>query len=296
MKVAFTFLFLVLGFLAQGQRLPELEKEMAALQNQVGNAATAEERLAASAKFEDLLTAAFGYDESFEYAFSSLPKVVKHKPEDGAFRLFNWNVPLDDDEHTYRMYLLFPNGKYTRFDDTRSLVHSDETASLSAFDWYGALYYEIHPVKIKRETYYTLVGWDGHDGLTTKKVLDVLVLGKKNKVSLGFPIFEKGGSLKHRRVFEYATDVVMNLRWLEPKKMIIFDHLEPKTQNLEGSYAFYGPSTTFDGYRWEDSQWKLSEMVDMSRPKGVESGAQFNFPDRPDLNRKREKVNPLIGE
>jgi len=296
MKIAITCALLLVLFLTQGQSLPELEKEMAALQDIVGKGATPTERLEASANFEKLLVEAFEIKEAFDYAFFSLPKVVKHTPDDGAFRIFNWNIPLENDEHTYRMYLLFPNGDYKRFDDSKSLEHEDESVSLNAEDWYGALYYEIHPVKVKRNTYYTLIGWDGNNGLTTKKVLDALVLGKKKKVSLGIPIFEKEGKLMHRRVFEYATDVVMNLRWLEPKEMIIFDHLEPKSQNLEGNYAFYGPSTTYDGYEWENDQWTFNEHVDMSRPKGSESGAQFNFPDRPDLNRKRDETNPLIGD
>jgi hypothetical protein len=296
MRIASTFCFFVLFASAHGQNLQELEQEMAVLQDVIGSAPAAQERLQASEEFEKLLLDAFDAKETFEYPFNLLPKVAKHTPEDEAFRIFNWNIPLEEGRHSFRMYVLFPNGKFQRFDDSQDLKHEDEKASVKPEQWYGALYYELHSVKIKRDTYYTLIGWDGNDELTTKKVLDVLVLEKKNKVSLGFPLFEKDGDLMSRRVFEYAEDVIMNLKWLEPKKMIIFDRLEPKTQNLKGNYAFYGPSTAFNGYEWEGDFWKLNEFVDMSRPKSAESGAQFNFPDRPDLNRKRDKTNPLIGE
>ncbi|HKK40029.1 MAG TPA: hypothetical protein VJ949_11470, partial [Cryomorphaceae bacterium] len=278
------------------QTLQELESEMAALQEVVGSGSTTDERLDASAKFEDILIEAFDFKETFEYPFAALPKLVKHSPDDEEFRMFNWNIPLDEGQHAYRMYVLFPNGKYQRFDDSQELKHEDESIKLKPEDWYGALYYELHSVKVKRDTYYTLIGWDGNDELTTKKVLEVLVLEKKNKVSLGFPIFEKDDDLVYRRVFEYAKEGVMNLKWLEPKEMIIFDRLEPKTQNLEGNYAFYGPGTAHNGYEWEGGYWKLHEFIDMSRPKSSETGAQFNFPERPDLNRKREKTNPLIGK
>ncbi|MFT6997941.1 MAG: hypothetical protein ACJAQ4_001698 [Cryomorphaceae bacterium] len=296
MKIATTLVLLIAVFLAQGQSLQELETEMAIFQDKVGNGLTSDERLEASANFEKLLVQAFGIEGTFEYTFFSIPNVAKHMPEDGAFRVFNWNIPLEDGQHSFRMYVLFPNGKYQRFDDTKSLGHEDESTSIKPENWYGALYYELRLVKVKRNTYYTLIGWDGNDELTTIKVLDVLVLERKNKASLGFPIFEKDGDLMHRRVFEYAKDVTVNLKWLEPKKMIIFDRLEPKTQNLAGNYAFYGPSTAFNGYEWEGDYWKLNEFVDMSRPKDSKSGAQFNFPDRPDLNRKRKETNPLIGD
>ena len=296
MRISTSLCFFFSFALAQGQSLQELEVEMAIHQDKVGNGLTVQERLEASAKFEELLVEAFGMEETFEYTFYSIPKVAKHMPEDKAFRIFNWNIALDEGQHTYRMFVLFPNGKYQRFEDSQDLKHEDEKASIKPEQWYGALYYELRSVKVKRDTYYTLVGWDGNDGLTTKKVLDILVLEKKNKLSLGFPLFKKEGDLMHRRVFEYAEDVIMNLRWLEPKEMIIFDRLEPKTQNLKGNYAFYGPSTAHNGYEWEGDFWKLNEFIDMSRPKSSETGAQFNFPDRPDLNRKRDETNPLIGD
>lgn len=296
MRIAGTLFLIFSIVLAQAQTLAELEGEMAGLQVIIGSGSDVAERLEASAKFEELLIEAFDFKEAFNHPFNALLKVAKHTPEDEEFRIFNWNIALEEGKHTYRMFILFPNGKYRRFDDSQELNHEDETLNINPEEWYGALYYEIRPVKIKRDTYYTLIGWDGNDELTTKKVLDVLVLEKKNQVSLGFPIFEKGDELVNRRVFEYAKEGIMNLRWLEPKEMIIFDRLEPKTQNLEGNYAFYGPGTAHDGYQWEGDYWELHKLIDMSRPKSSETGAQFNFPDRPDLNRKREDTNPLIGK
>lgn len=296
MRIAFFFLMLTSPVLAQSQSLAELEKEMAVLQDSIGNAASAEMRLQYSDEFESSLLEAFEYEEAFTYEFSALPKVSKLKPEDESFRLFNWNIPLDDGKHAFRMYVLFPKGKYVRFEDSSELNRENENLELQPDEWYGAIYYDLLPVKVKRETYYTLIGWDGNDALTTKKVLDVLVVEKRKKAYLGFPIFEKDGDLLHRRVFEYAEDVVMNLKWLEPKEMIIFDRLEPTLQSLKGNYAFYGPSTAYDGYAWERDYWKLNEVIDMTRPRSAESGAQFNFPDRPDFKRKRKEGNPLIGD
>lgn len=296
MRIACLFLILFCPLLTLSQSITELEKKMAVFQDSIGGAASAEMRLHYSDQFESLLQEVFDYEEAFTYNFPALPKVSKLKPEDESFRLFNWNIPLDDGNHAFRMYVLFPKGKYVRFEDSRELSREDENRELKPDEWYGAIYYDLLPVKVKRETYYTLIGWDGNDAITTKKVLDVLVLEKRNKAHLGLPLFESDGDLMYRRVFEYAEDVVMNLKWLEPKEMIIFDRLEPTVQNLKGNYAFYGPSTAYDGYAWEKDYWKLHEFVDMTRPKSAESGAQFNFPDRPDFKRKRKEGNPLIGD
>ncbi len=296
MRIALISFVVFLTSSSQGQTLAELESKMALHLEVIGSEASTDEKLAASDSFETLLLQAFSQDGCFEYPFEKIPKVSKLMPEDERFRLFNWNIPLENGRHTFRLYLLFPNGDFRQFEENRELKHEDESSVIKPNDWYGAIYYELHPKKIKRKTYYTLVGWDGKNDLTTIKVLDVLVVNKKNEVELGFPLFEKEGDLVNRRVFEYADEVVMNLKWLEPKEMIIFDKLEPKTPNLKGNYAFYGPSTAFDGYSWTGDYWKLHEFIDMSRPKSAETGAQFNFPDRPDLNRKREEKNPLIDK
>jgi len=296
MRVSF-FLFLsLLSVQVNGQTIQEFEEKMSILHKSLSDELDDQEKINASAEFEKLLVKSFDLEETFTHEFFSIPKMAKHRPEDESFRMFNWNIPMAAGTHLYRMYVLFPNGKYVKFEDSNPLRHEDELSVLKPNEWYGALYYDLRQVKIKKKKYYVLLGWDGHDELTTKKVLDVLVVDKKENCSLGFPLFEKDETRLSRRVFEYASDAIMNLKWLEPKQMIIFDNLEPTQPNLRGQYAFYGPSTTFGGYQWVGDFWKEEKYVDMSRPKGTESAPQFNFPERPDFNRKRDKVNPLTGK
>jgi hypothetical protein len=282
--------------LACAQELAQLEDSMTQRHALLGTEATDEEKIQASEELAALMEESFKIDGSFSYPFSKIPRVVKLVSDDQAFRIFSWSVALSDESFQYHMYVLFPNGKYVRFLDRRELNQENEGEEVASDNWYGALYYEVKRVKQKRSSYYVLMGWDGSNQLTTKKVIDVLTTNGKNKASLGYPIFEYEGVLKHRRVFEYASDAQVNLKWLEPKKMIIFDHLEPTAQNLKGQYAFYGPSTTFDGYLWEGDHWKFVENVDMSRPKTDRSDARFNFPERPDFTRQRDKTNPLDGK
>ena len=293
------YLFFFVMFVAlssTSQDIQDVEAQMARLQKILSEEVSDQDKLNASDQFEKLLLEAFELEETFNHNFFSIPNVAKHLSKDGLFRMFNWNIPMADGTHVYRMYLLFPNGKYVRFEDSKELRREEEGIVLKPEQWYGALYYDIREVKIKKKKYYVLIGWDGNDELTTKKVLDVLVVDKKQKAFLGAPLFETEEGLASRRVFEYANDAIMNLKWLEAKQMIIFDNLEPTQQNLKDQYAFYGPSTTFGGYRWDGDFWKLEDNVDMSRPKGSESAPQFNFPERPDFNRIRDKKNPLTGK
>lgn len=294
------FFLLLLSSLAflltTGQDLVSLEERMSLSHDMLVKAESDDLKVQAANELAALFEEAFGNKESFTYPFSKISRVVKLLPDDEALRVFNWTVPLSDNTFRYHMYVLFPNGKFVRFSNVTELTHSDERKEISNENWYGSLYYEIKRVKVKGKSYYTLLGWDGNDQLTTKKVIDVLVTNGKSKASLGYPLFDHEGLLKHRRVFEFASDAQVNLKWLKSKKIIVFDHLEPTSPNLEGQYAFYGPSTSFDGYEWAGDHWKLNENVDMSRPKSNSSNAQFNFPERPDFTRQRDKTNPLNGK
>jgi len=280
-----------------GQDAAAVEARIAGLQTDLAEGETEAERLEASEGIASIIVESAQVEGIFTHPFNQLINIGVLESGDGEFRLFNWNIPLDGDRFSYRALLLFSDGEVVELKDSLELTRDLETRALNASEWYGALYYEIHPVKEKKRKYYTLVGWDGNNSLSNKKVLDALVVDKKKNVQLGLDVFQSGDIYLRRRVFEYSDKVIMTLRYVKPKEAIVFDVLEPLQAGLKGQYQFYGPSTMYSGYSLEkDGTWRLEEVTDMSRPKDAENGAQFNFPDRPDIDRQRKKVNPLTGQ
>lgn len=273
---------------ARAESLDSLEAHMAGFQKEISQGATDAARQAASDSLRTLLIRAFSQKGVFEYPFEKLIRMATTTSPDGAFRLFNWNVPHLDGTQSYYAFILFPErGGYTELIDSQELKLELENKTLEPDQWYGALYYEIFPVEYKRTTYYTLMGWDGNTKLSTKKVLDVLNIDKKNKVTLGRPIYQTKDGFVQRRIFEYAESARITLRYLKPKEAIVFDRLEPEQPGLEGQYAFYIPGTAYNGYVLNrQGLWELHEFFDMSRPKSAETGAQFNFPDRVKIDRR----------
>lgn len=293
------FLFIALAFTvnSQGQSLDALEAEMAVLQYQVGEAATDDARKAASDQLREKLLEAFAVDGVFAHPFTTLYKVGRLESGDGAFRLFSWNRPLLNGSYVYSAFLLFPDGDgFTELKHNRGDAGIDPSKTYSEKDWYGALYYYIQPVKHKGDTYYTLLGWDGSPRNSNYKVMDALTIDKKGNVKFGKEIFAEADGKMLRKVFEYAKGANMMLEWLPERQSIVFNDLAPVSGAAEGNYAFYGPSGAFHAYRLEKGQWVLEEEIDMSRPKTDADKPQFNFPPRPDLNKKRDQTNPLIGK
>ncbi len=290
------FIFLLASASANG--LDSLENEMAAVQLAIAEGATDAAREEASENMRTVLMAAFAEDSVFQYPFYKLNRMACVTSPDGAFRLFNWNQPHLDGTQSYYAFILFPEkGEYVELKDNADLDDKILDKTLTPDEWYGALYYEIFPVKHKGETYYTIMGWDGNDNLSNKKILDVLNIDKKYRVTLGRPVYQVSDEFVDRRVFEYAEQARINLRYLKPKEAIIYDRLQPEKSGLEGAYEYYIPSTAYDGYVLnKQGLWELNEFFDMTRPKSSETGAQFNFPDKVDFERTRSNTDPLRGK
>lgn len=280
----------------QSQSVAEAETLIAALEQRVGQAPTDSERIAASDSIAKVLTAVFDSDDAFTYAFPAWKKMGSLTSSDGAFRLFNWNVPLHDGTYRYRALILFPDKTHRDLTGSTSPDRSSEGKIIPAGQWYGALYYQIEPVTHKRETYYTLMGWEGHNSLSSKKILDVLWFNERGEPLFGKPVFRDGDEVKMRRVFEFTKGAQMTLAYLPAKEAIVYDDLIPMPGSGEGNYSAYVPGTIHRGYRLHKGEWIYQERIDMARPKSEAGKSQFNFPERPDLNRKRKPGNPLIGE
>jgi len=207
---------------------------------------------------------------SFIFAFDSLKNIGKITSPDNTFRLFSWNIYLNN--NTYRNFAIVQikpekdqNCKVIKFIDNTEI---DEAANKKILPetWYGALYYKIIPVKINGNTFYTLLGLDSFSPYVSKKVIDVLRFEKEG-LFLGAPIFEKSGKLMSRMVFSFSSRITMMLNYDEKLKTIVFDHLSPSDSRYTGQYEFYGPDFSFDGLLLSKNKWLFVDDVKPNRPK-----------------------------
>jgi hypothetical protein len=198
---------------------------------------------------------------------------------DGKFKLITWNIPRENGSHHYEGFLLQIEKRPVLHElmDATSVITSPEVPELGVDKWYGALYYEVVPVKKGGKTYYTLLGWKGHDAVETRKVIEVLHF-KGSKPRFGAPLFGTGKLKRNRQVFGYSFQATMALRH-QPGLGIILDHLSPSRPDLEGQRAFYGPDMSFDAYVWEKGQWIFQRDVD-ARDRN-RSSKPFNPPPPP---------------
>jgi hypothetical protein len=243
----------------------KLEKKLNALRA----SRDADEMRRLNKTFKEELEATFAIDGFFDYPFSRLTTMGSVKSPDNMLRLFNWNVEHEDQTHTYYCYIAhFHNNKLivTELTDNSFMLPPRTEETLEYDNWYGALYYQIIPVKRKSKQMYTLVGWDGNSSFSDMKVLDVLYFSG-SKPKLGYPIFKDEAGLHKRMFYEFKKHTVMTLRFEPSREMIIFDHLSPESPSLVGVYSYYVPDMSYDAFEWNGTIWEHKSDVIAVNPK-----------------------------
>lgn len=206
---------------------------------------------------------------SYTYPFDSLKTIGKVNSPDNEFRLFSWNVFINNDAFkNYAIIQLKPE----KDKECKVIVLHDNAEidkvgnfSVNARGWYGAVYYKIIPVKIGGKLYYTLLGLDSFSPFVSKKLIDVLYFDN-GEAFLGAPIFNVGGKKAGRMIFSYSARVAMMLNYDQAINTIVFDHLSPSESRYTGQYEYYGPDFSFDGFVFTKDGWQFVEDVKPNRP------------------------------
>jgi hypothetical protein len=264
------------------------QKRLASLLELAASAPTDNERYLASEQAVGELTAALDEEESERWKWQ-LPTVasVLTSP-DGQLRIFTWAVVRDNGEFECFGAVQFYNDRdeeyqYLLLNDKSEEIMNREESILSASNWFGAIYQDIIQTSHAGKTYYTLLGWNGVDNLTERKIIEPVVL-RGGVPQFGAPLFRRERNLR-RVVLEYRNDAMVNLSYEEQfveevqrdrvkvkgsnryrtvekrkqhkEKMIIFDEVEPQIAGMEGLFQYYVPSGLELAYAFVDGKWEI---------------------------------------
>jgi len=214
---------------------------------------------------------ALAIKESFTFPFDSLKNTGKIVSPDKRLRLYTWNIPYSDGTHKYFGFIQYYPHKEKdfvvyRLTDKKDSIESPEEKTLSDTNWLGALYYEIIETRDEGVTYYTLLGFDFNNFLTSKKIVDVIYFRNDSTPVFGKPVFKYQDRLQNRIIFEYSSKVSMSLKYNKDLKMIIYDHLSPSKPSYKDHFMYYGPDFSYDGLEFKDGIWNEIRDVDVRNP------------------------------
>ena len=148
--------------------------------------------------------------------------------------------------------------------------------------WQGGLYYDGVLTTDKNTPVYTLLAWDGADGLTNRKWVETVDL-RNGRVRFRSPRFELAEGLRKRHVMAYADAVQAVLRIEREPLRIIMDDLAPQDPAFQVNLPFYGPTLSYNALTWKNGRWHFQKNIAVANP---EDGQNREYRD-PSLRRRR---------
>lgn len=247
------------------EQLHVSEDTLAILAYAVVNDSFSEMRFLACKGLITKLVRALKTDNSFRYPFDRLKSVSILYPPDSSFRVFTWQLFVDDSTHRYygaiqlnqKELKLFP--LIDRSFEMQGIPTRDQQ---SPEFWYGALYYNIRPFDTREGRKYLLFGYDGFTFFNKRKVIEVLSFNSDGTPIFGARVFDYPDERKddYRVILEYTSEARVRLNWDEQYEAILLDHLIPYPSPYTGGFM-YIPDGSYDAFKLEKGRWKFIDKI-----------------------------------
>lgn len=224
-------------------------------------------RIRINDSIRDILNSYAASDSVFNHRFTNLRYLGQVTSSDNLLKIITWNLILKNSANRYFCYLI-RKGEHGKENSVYILKGENSEAPVrtdtlySEDNWYGALYYDLRPVKIKKDVCYVLLGINFGNGIVNRKIIDVLTFQQDGEIILGRKWFESENEFKFRVVFEYDPTGVMSLRFRSGKS-VVFDHLVPLSTGAKDERQNYGAEYSFDSYTFKKGIWKFERNVDV---------------------------------
>jgi len=243
------------------------------------------ERMQKNFTFVKTLVSALKENNSYQFAFPKLKMISILNSPDQNFRIFSWNLPLDDGSYLYYGAIQFAssNGELELIPllDKTFEIKDPSKAIVKADNWYGAQYYDIRKLGANA---YVLLGWKGHHADYTQKVIDIVELQGLKQVVFGKNVFTEDPTLS-RKIFKYTRQASMYLLFNQKTNRYEFDHLVPADPKLEGNFKYYGPDLSYDAYYLDKGSLRFVSDVEVSNAtRGDEDS--FLAPNRREIKKE----------
>ena len=244
-------------------QLKSKEDSLTAIGVKIINSTDLTERFRSDSLFTRTLVRALKIQYSFQYSFDSITTVSKIYSPDSLFRIFTWQVTID--ENTQRRHgaiqMKTAEGSLKLFPlIDRSIIIKNQLDTVTNNEWWiGAIYYKIVKKLYNNKPYYTLLGYDENTMRSTKKWIEVLHFDDKGLPQFGGQFFSfKQDSIKlptqSRFSIEFKKDGNGRIMYDTDLDMLIYDHLISETNEETKKYT-YIPDGDYEGFKWVNGQW-----------------------------------------
>ncbi len=229
------------------------------------------ERFAACRVLIKTLVAALKIENSFNYTFPQIKSISVLAPPDSSFRIFTWQLFVNDSTYRYFGAIQLNNSDLQLFSLSD---RSDEMTTLPTHEalppekWYGSIYYTLRQFDTKKDgRKYLLIGFDAFEFFEKRKVIDVLSFGNDGRPIFGAPVFDREpiegeipGLDEYRIILEYTSEAAVRCNWDEEYQKVLYDHLIPTPSRFGGGTTNV-PDGSVEGLELKKGRWKHISKV-----------------------------------
>jgi len=241
-------------------------------------AINAQNRFKADSLFTKMFVRALKVNHSFYYPFDSLETISKLYPPDSSFRIFTWQMVINDNiirQHG-AIQMKTADGSlklYPLIDKSDVTINIADTIGNNK-GWIGAVYYRIIENKSKSQKYYTLLGYDENNIRSNRKIIEVLNFVNDEPEFGGRYFSFENDAVKlptlSRYIMEYKKSTGARLTYDENLSMIVFEHLESESNEPKKKWTLI-PDGDYEGFKWNNGKWVHVEKVfNQVTPEGKE--------------------------
>ena len=311
MRLLLIFFLLICNFsfaqITRSERnaLQKKEDSLKTFSLQIIRGRTASGRFTADSQFTKMFVRALKIKNSFYYSFDSLLTISKLVPEDSSFKIFTWQLVVNDyvtrQHGAIQMKTADGSLKLFPLIDKSDVTENIEDTVGNNFGWIGAVYYKLIEKHASGKNFYTLLGYDENNINSNKKIIEVLTF-KDGQPIFGGPYFsfQDNSVLKKSRaryIMEYKKNASPRLNYDPDQDMIIYEHLISESGEPQKKYT-YIPDGDYEGLKWENGKWiHIQKVFTEKTPEGHEPvpkpirDAQGNIDESKLSNRMPENNN-----
>lgn len=248
--------------------LQQKEDSLKTYSNDIIQAINPQNRFKADSLFTKMFVRALKINGSFYFPFDSLISISKLYPPDSSFRIFTWQMVINDNvvrQHG-AIQMNTADGSLKLFpliDKSDVTINMDDTVGNNK-GWMGAVYYRLIETKAAGKSYYTLLGYDENNIRSNRKIIEVLHF-ENDQPQFGGRYFSfNNDAVKRpevsRYIMEYKKATGPRLTYDENLDMIVFEHLESESNEPKKKFTLI-PDGDYEGFKWKNGQWVHVEKV-----------------------------------
>ncbi len=214
------------------------------------------------------LVRALKVPHSFDYPFDSLVTVSKVYPPDSSFRIFTWQMMINENmirQHgAIQIHTADGSLKLFPLIDKSDVTQNMADTIGNNYGWIGAIYYRLIQTAWKDKQYYTLLGFDENNIKSDKKLIEVLtfengqpVFGNRNFVIENGNVYTRDIA---RYIMEFKKEAGSRLTYDEDLNMIIMEHLISESGEPNKKWTLI-PDGDYEGFKWLNGKWVYVNKV-----------------------------------